>query len=129
LVASSTSTDEQNILQLLDLIGTEITHVKVFGGGGEGNIVGMCIFLKSEETPMQEGKYRFIYTGQFDLELREPQDTWGMSLFVQTVNNVPVGVDPVVAAGTIGGITVSNNIKNFGPCGVVMLLDHVFDVI
>ncbi len=63
LVASSTSTDEQNVLQLLDLIGTEITHVKVFGGGGEGNIVGMCIFLKSEETPMQEGKYRFIYTG------------------------------------------------------------------
>lgn len=129
LVASNTSTNEQNVSQVLDLIGTEITHVKVSGGGGEGNIVGMCIYQKSEETQMQEGEYRFIYTGQFDLELREPQNKWGIALFVQTVNNVPVSVDPAVAAGTIGGVTVSNNIEDSGACGVVMLLDHIFDVI
>ncbi|MFX1374565.1 MAG: hypothetical protein ACFFA0_02025 [Promethearchaeota archaeon] len=129
LITSCTSTDEQNILQGLEMIGTEITHIKLSGGGGEGNIVGMCIYKKYEEPPTQEGKYRFIYTGMFDLELREPQDKWCIMLFVQKINNVPVGVDPTVAAGVIGGIMVSDNIVSIGACGVVMLLDHVFDVI
>ena len=43
--------------------------------------------------------------------------------------NVPTGTEPTIAARTIGGINASDNIADLVFCGVVMLLDHVFDVI
>ena len=125
LVASTQSTDEQNVLQVLTLTGADVTRVVLSGGGGEGALVGVWI----RRAMNGQGGKRFVYTGHLDLDLREPADRWGVALFVQTVNNVPPGTDPAKAAQVIGGITASNNIADLAGCVVVMLLDHVFDVI
>ncbi len=129
LISSTVSTEEQNISQTLVLTGTDIIRVVLSGGGGEGNLVGICITHKDGKKSRDKNEKRFIYTGKIDLDMHEAKDKWGVSLFVQTVNNVPTGTEPAVAARTIGGITASDNIADMAACGVVMLLDHVFDVI
>ena len=125
VVATATTTRRQRVTQTLALDRHDIVQVVVSGGGGEGYIVGIYI---DQEQDDQDGN-RFVYVGNLDLDLREPADKWGIALFVQTVNDVPVGTDPAVAARTIGGITASNNVADLSGCEVVMLLDHVFDVI
>ncbi|KAF5427247.1 MAG: hypothetical protein C5S41_01705 [Candidatus Methanomarinus sp.] len=129
LICSTVSTEEQNIAQTLVLTGTDIIRVVLSGGGGEGNLVGICITHKDGKKPQNKNEKRFIYTGKIDLDMHEAKDKWGVSLFVQTVNNVPTGTEPAIAARTIGGITASDNIADMAVCGVIMLLDHVFDVI
>jgi hypothetical protein len=55
-----------------------------------------------------------------------------IAMFVQTVNNVPPGTDPAVAAQTIGGITASKNVAYVGEgtdCVIAMAWDHIFTVI
>ncbi|MFX0090453.1 MAG: hypothetical protein ACFFBD_01725, partial [Candidatus Hodarchaeota archaeon] len=48
--------------------------------------------------------------GNLDLDLHEPPGKWGITLFVQTVNNFPISANPIDSAKKIGGIVVSDNI-------------------
>ena len=102
LISSAESTEEQNISQTLVLTGTNIVSVLLSGGGGEGNLVGICIITQeSVKNPRQKNEKRFIYIGKIDLDLHEAKDKWGVALFVQTVNNVPSGTEPAIAAVVI----------------------------
>ncbi|MCZ7663198.1 MAG: hypothetical protein M5U22_09865 [Thermoleophilia bacterium] len=129
LLDSAAGTAEQGKLQVLSLSGPNIQRVDVGGGGGEGFLVGMCAWVAAPAPRKKRDEYRFVYTGHLDLAKTEPPDRWGVVLFVQTVDNLPPGTDPVVAARTMGGVTASANVADLAGCTCVMLLDHVFDVI
>jgi len=114
----------------MKLTGSKIVKVVLKGGDGQGNLIRIkrqpISVLKDKEN---KSIHSLVYTSFLDLDLREIKDKWGIVLFVQNVNNVPIGTDPIVAARTIGGITVSSNIEDIGNCTLVMALDHIFDVI
>jgi hypothetical protein len=127
-VSARSTTTQQNQLQVLELQGDEIIEVVITGGGGEGYLVGVCV-VQGPVRPGREKVRRFTYTGHLDLDLREITDQWAVSLSVQTVDNTPVGGDPIAAAQQLGGITASASVAQVAGCVVVMLLDHVFNVI
>jgi hypothetical protein len=110
----------------------EIVSAEITGGAGEGFLVGVCAHPgphRDDEYDKEDGIRRFTYVGVFDLDVGERADEWGVLLSVQTVNTSAVGAAPIDAAGKLGGITASANIADPVTCGVVMLLDHVFNVI
>jgi hypothetical protein len=128
-VAIAQSSEQEGVLQTLVLTGNGIVSVELSDGGGEGYLVGMCATHKFKEDRKDRKERSFSYTGYIDLDLYESPDKWGIALFVQTVNNLPPGTDPVQAAQTIGGIAVSDNIEECEPCKIVMMTDCVFEVI
>jgi hypothetical protein len=71
---------------------------------------------------------RFFYNGDLDLDLQEAKDRWNIVLQVQRLNLSSPQADPATAARTLGGIPSASCATVVG-CVVVMLLDHLFDVI
>lgn len=133
-LVSATTTVEQNVLQTLTFTGSNITQLVLSGGGGEGFLVGICVFNEKflgESSSVSDGKKgkRFVYAGDLFLDLHEPEGKWGVTLFVQTVNNLPVSTEPAVSAQTVGGIVVSDNIVDLPECTCSLLLDHIFEVV
>jgi hypothetical protein len=123
---------QQNQPEQIPLRAHEIVSAEITGGAGEGFLVGACAhpgLHRDDEYDKRHGIRRFAYTGVLDLDVGERADEWGLLLSVQTVDTSTVGTDPVDAAGNLGGITASANIADPVTCGVVMLLDHVFNVI
>lgn len=124
-------TEQQGAIQRLSLTGPGIATVELAGGGNEAEVIRVCVieFGESDDDDLPPRARRFTYTGSFDLGLHEDPNRWGVSAWVQTVNNVPPGTDPFIAAQTIGGLTASHDIQTLATCLTVMLLDHAFDVL
>lgn len=123
---------QQNQPVQVPLRAPEIVSAEISGGGGEGFLVGACahpVLHRDDEYDKEHGIRRFTYTGALDLDPAERADDWGIVLSVQTVDNSPVGADPLDAARNLGGITASANMADPVACAVVMLLDHGFNVI
>ena len=55
-----------------------------------------------------------LYRGQLVLAPDEELGLWSTYLFAQTLNDVPLGQDPLTAARTIGGLPVTNNFTDLG---------------
>ena len=127
LVDQTESSMEQGHLQELRLAAPGIERVVIAGGAGEGHLVGMC--ARGRQVPGAYQGRTFQYQGHLDLSLQEAKARWGVMLFAQTVNNAPPGSDPIAAAQNIGGMTATANVADVAVCTVVLLLDHVFDVI
>jgi hypothetical protein len=131
-VAQAATGTQQNQPMQVPLHAHEIVAAEITDGGGEGFLVGACAHPGAhhdDQHDKEHGIRRFTYTSVLDLELGERPDEWGVLLSVQTVNASPMGADPVDAASNLGGITASANMSDPVTCGVVMLLDHVFNVI
>ena len=129
---SAQAGDRQGAIQRLTLTGPRIATVELTGGGDAGEVIRVCVlnFGKDDDDVYVPPKARrFFYTGSFDLGLHEDPGRWGVSAWVQTVNNVPPGTDPAAAAQTIGGLTASHDMQTVAACLTVMLLDHAFDVL
>lgn len=124
--------DQQGAIQRLSLTGPGIAAVELSGGGNEAEVIRVCVIDNGGgdgDIHVPPKARRFTYTGSFDLGLHEDPGTWGVSAWVQTVNNVPPGTDPFTAARTIGGLTASHDMQTLATCLTVMLLDHAFDVL
>jgi hypothetical protein len=65
---------------------------------------------KEKEYLLENQRRLCIYYGEF-AAADVPLGPWRHWMHVQTVNTVPRGVDPLVAAKTIGGLPVSNHYK------------------
>jgi hypothetical protein len=87
----------------------------------------MCV-SKQPYGPEKEGVYRLYYTGDLDLDLQERKDRWNIVLQVQSLDASSPQANPIDAARILGGIPSATNAIIIG-CVVVLLLDHVFDVI
>jgi hypothetical protein len=73
---------------------------------------------------------RCCYSGSIRLPSTEKPGKWDVHLVVQNVNHMPEGQPPDQAATVIGGHVLSSHAApDLVGCGVIMLLDHVFDVI
>jgi hypothetical protein len=123
---------QQNQPVHVPLRAPEIVSAEITGVGGEGYLVGACAhprLHRDDEYDKEHGIRRFTYTGVLDLDPAERADEWGILLAVQTVDSSSVGADPLDAARNLGGITASANMAEPVTCAVVMLLDHVFNVI
>jgi len=121
------STDEQGVLQTLELTGPEIVRVAVEGGGGEGFLSTIC----SDKRMIEGKRWKAVstyYTGAMDLGLREPAGTWAVSVITQTLDHTPTGSDPVAAARRLGGIIDSANVVEVGVCACTLLYDHTLAV-
>jgi hypothetical protein len=133
LVSSIKGSEKEDEPQILSLMGPNITQLILSGGGGEGFLVGICVDRKKEVNKIPTIKAdiskRFVYTGNLDLDLHEPPGKWGITLFVQTVNNFPISANPIDSAKTIGGIMVSDNIVDSKECTCSLLIDHIFEVV
>lgn len=78
------------------------------------------------------------YCGEYRLPPDAELGQWPTFLFAQTLNDVPAGTEPAIAATTIGGMPVTNNFVEtgrtthilYGPaCGVALRPDGSFEVI
>lgn len=143
----------QGVIHELMLNGEGIVKVVLYGGGGEGLLIKYCIDPVSaegfnmsiseaiaasvrREVPNLEATHgrlrsrRCCFTGSIALPPEEVPGKWDVHLTVQNVNPVPQGTPPEIAAQTIGGHVLSSHTSaEVLGCTVVMLLDHVFDVI
>jgi hypothetical protein len=73
---------------------------------------------------------RCCFTGSIQLPPDEVPGKWDVHLTVQNINTVPEGTPADQAATTIGGHLLSSHTSaQVVGCTVIMLLDHVFDVI
>jgi hypothetical protein len=132
VVARAATGTQQGQPEVVVLRAHEIVSAELSGRRGEGFLVGACSFSEAfhgDDDDKERKLRRYTYTGFIDLELRERSDQWGIVLLVQTVDPNPVGTDPALAARDLGGITASANMGSAVGCAVVMLLDHVFNVI
>jgi hypothetical protein len=84
---------------------------------GEQISIQFFNFLRELEIGGREKEILFdhrqrlcIYYGEF-FAANMPLGSWRHWMHVQTVNTVPPGTDPLVAAKTIGGLPVSNHYK------------------
>jgi hypothetical protein len=70
-----------------------------------------------------------VYFGSFTVG-NVPIGPWKHYLYVQTVNNTPAGLDPVLAATIIGGLPISQNSRPTldVACGPLVIEDGQFDV-
>lgn len=148
-----TTPAQQGVVHELVLNGAGIVQVVVRGGGGEGLLIRYCIDPIQEEsfsTSISESlatsvrtevselnlrtarlrSRRCCFTGKISLPPDEPAGKWDVHLTVQNINSVPQGTPPDKAATVIGGHLLSSHASAQGAgCAVIMLLDHVFDVI
>ncbi|MFB2976500.1 hypothetical protein [Microseira sp. BLCC-F43] len=68
--------------------------------------------LTEDEKELLKGQRRLcIYYGEFSAA-GVPLGSWFHWMHVQTINTVPPGTDPLVAAQTIGGLAVSNHYRS-----------------
>jgi hypothetical protein len=107
LVDSATSPDVQAVPHVLRVTGAGIVEVVVSGGGNEGVLVELCHGRRTGGRPC-------YYYGKVALESIDPLGPWRTHLFAQTVNDVPLGIDPEIAAQTIGGMPVTRNFDDLG---------------
>jgi hypothetical protein len=132
IVDSVESGEEEGEIKALELEGKGINRLVVTGGGGEGFVHGLCVDpdRKGHQVEQQKQQERaFQYCGILELGVGEDPAEWGITLNVQTVDYSRRDVDPITAAQNIGGMPVSQNVADLGGCVLVLLLDHVFDVI
>jgi hypothetical protein len=132
IVDSVESGEEEGEIKALELEGKGINRLVVTGGGGEGFVHGLCVDpdRKGHQAEQQKQQERaFQYCGTLELGVGEDPAEWGITLNVQTVDYSRRDVDPITAAQNIGGMPVSQNVADLGGCVLVLLLDHVFDVI
>jgi hypothetical protein len=115
----------------LTLRAPEMVEAVISGGGDGSALAGICVTKRPDDLA-DEGAaaklFRLPYVGELDLGFREPKSRWNIVLQVQSLDPSGPKTDPVSAARVLGGITASANVLGVG-CIVVMLLDHVFDVI
>lgn len=74
-------------------------------------------------------RYGCLYKGQLTVS-NLPLGAWKHYFYVQTVNNTPQGLNPLIAAQIIGGLPVSQNAKadlDVG-CGPFVFEDGSFDI-
>ncbi|MGI9418046.1 MAG: hypothetical protein ACR2RA_09455 [Geminicoccaceae bacterium] len=109
----------------IDAVG--ITTLKVAGGGGEGQRLGIA--ARQNFQSYGQGEFNHLpYQGVLDLRAGIDPGKWNFVLYVQTVDNSDKSAAPIEAAQSIAGVVTSANIAVNG-CTAVLLLDHVFDVI
>ncbi|WP_380674816.1 hypothetical protein [Salinigranum sp. GCM10025319] len=151
-VDQTTGPEEQETVHDIVVEGDAIVATEVTGGGGEGVIVEYCMdpveddeieievdegvieSLRAERTLTHRPPdnsvraHRCCFRGTTTVPPAEDEGRWSVYLVVQNVNETPHGTDPEEAAGRIGGhvLTAQASIE---ACTVVMLADHVFDVI
>jgi hypothetical protein len=153
IVDQKTAPAEQGVIHELVLQGEGIVQVVVRGGGGEGLLISYCIDpIRSIEFTTTVSKSvaasvhaelpqlttsgsrlrsrRCCFTGSIQLPPDEVPGKWDVHLTVQNINTVPEGTPADQAATTIGGHLLSSHTSaQVVGCTVIMLLDHVFDVI
>ena len=153
MLDQSTTPAQQGVIHELVLNGMGIVQVVVRGGGGEGLLISYCINPIEEETfsvnisepfatsvrrelpelRLASGRLqsrRCCFRGQINLPPDEKAGKWDVHLTVQNINPTPEGTAPEKAATVIGGHLLSSHASAQGAgCTVMMLLDHVFDVI
>jgi hypothetical protein len=140
VVAQAATGTQQGQRQVVQLRAYEITSVTFTLDDGQAFLIGACTYRESGcdgddvkqeyKTHKEPPRHRcHTYTGFLDLELREDPEQWAIVLFVQTVDPNPTGTDPAKAATELGGIVASANMVEPVGCTIVMLLDHVFNVI
>jgi hypothetical protein len=103
----------------------------IFAGGSSRSLI--------EEICLVFSGYRgCLYGGNLQLAPDEELGTWKTFLFAQTLNDVHLGMDPLLAAQIIGGLPVTNNFIDAGgsenityghQCNVEIVPDGDFDVV
>jgi hypothetical protein len=91
---------------VLDISASSIEYVVFRGGMNEALLLGIC-------TEVNLGHF-CLYMGKLQLASDEELGPWKTFLFAQTRNDVPLGIDPTVAAQTIGGWPVTDNFMSTG---------------
>jgi len=138
---------------VLEVAGEGIVGGVLRGGGGEGLLIEYCVGRPTgQEVVRAVGEgiaqgitrefphvdvanrrlrgRRCCFAGRIRLPATELPGRWDVHLVVQNVNHVPDGTEPEQAATVIGGHLLSQHAAPAAVgCTVVMLLDHVFDVI
>jgi hypothetical protein len=153
-VGEATAPNVQGSEHVLEVAGEGILGVVLRGGGGEGLLIEYCIEGVPRETlttsvpsaiargitaelphaTLHNNKVRATrccFTGGIRLPAWEAPGKWDVHLVVQNLNHQPEGLAPEEAATVIGGHLLSAHAAEAAllGCGVIMLLDHVFDVI
>lgn len=103
----SKSGSGQGILAVLMVEAPRITKVTITGGGGEG----LLLFFVSARKLERNACY---YWGKIKLDPTAEIGLWSTYLMVQTINDVPDGIEPSKAAQIIGGLVTSNNLVSGG---------------
>ncbi|MEE8573839.1 MAG: hypothetical protein V3T30_00360, partial [Thermodesulfobacteriota bacterium] len=84
-----------------------ITRITVTGGGSEGLLMMVASARKIEGNPC-------YWWGKTTMDPTAETGLWSTYMFIQTVNDVPDGVEAAKAAQTIGGLINSNNLVAAG---------------
>ena len=92
--------------QTLPVSAAIIDRVVISGGASEALLLRLCLTRRLGAM--------CLYRGQLVLAPDEELGLWSTYLFAQTLNDVPLGQDPLTAARTIGGLPVTNNFTDLG---------------
>ncbi len=108
--------------------GNVIDRLEIHGAPAAALMLRLCY----SRGPSRVNKSTY-YRGSFTLDPRAPLGCYKAYLYVQTVNNVPPGTDPAIAAQTIGGLAAAQNLTTqpsvSGGCAFCMVVDDTFHVI
>jgi len=105
-VVDTATAAPDDAVQELSVAGGGIDRVVLSGGGNESFLVRLCCERRLEGA--------CLYQGEVALQPDEELGDWSTYLLAQTLNDVAVGEDPLVAARTIGGLAVTDNFAGAG---------------
>jgi hypothetical protein len=120
---SKTTAVGQNTLETLVLEGVEIVEVLLAAAGGPGFVLGVTA---SRPRPTS-GVVPRAYAGGFDIPTTATQGRWGVVVFAQTLDEVPLG-NPLASAQRLAGVTETVNLIEGPKAAAELLVDAVFDV-
>jgi hypothetical protein len=129
-VAHHTTTAAPMTSELVSLSapGNVIDRLEVHGDPAAALMLRLCY----SRGPSRVNKSSY-YSGKFTLSPNAMLGCYKAYLYVQTVNNVAPGMDPALAAQTIGGLAAGQNLTTqpsaSGGCAFCMVVDHTFHVI
>jgi len=105
-VGSAVAVAGRRTPQTVTISAASIDSVVLTGGSSESLLLEVCT----------EGKVRAacVYAGSVQLAADEELGPWKTFVFAQTVNDTARGLDPVVAAQTIGGLPATTNLVDVG---------------
>ncbi|MEA2602179.1 MAG: hypothetical protein QOF89_3171 [Acidobacteriota bacterium] len=117
-------------LQTLSVAASAISRLVFQGGSGKSLLMVFCV-----ESGLGAA---CLYRGELQLAPNEELGPWQTFLFAQTLNDVPLGTPPEVAAQTIGGLPVTDNFTDDGEsdhfiyghqCNVGLAPNGAFEVV
>ena len=80
--------------ETIEIEGPEITRITIDGGGGDGQLRGICVDKRKLDPSRWKASSQY-YGGRLELAAQEFPGKWAVVVVAQSMDNTPTGAIPL----------------------------------